>query len=53
MVVQRGDGRFFLVGISSWGIGCARENLPGVYTRISRFFDWIHQMIITRDFEFL
>ena len=45
MVVQRQDGRFILSGIISWGIGCAEENQPGVYTRISEFWDWIKQIL--------
>jgi len=48
LVVQKEDGRFNLVGISSWGISCASENQPGVYTRISKFYHWIHQVIQTK-----
>jgi trypsin len=30
-----------LVGITSWGMGCARSNYAGIYTRVGNYVTWI------------
>ncbi|CAD7670621.1 unnamed protein product [Nyctereutes procyonoides] len=38
-------GTWFLVGLVSWGEGCGRLHNYGIYTKVSRYLDWIHSHI--------
>ena len=39
------DGNATLVGVVSFGLGCARENVPGVYAKISANLDFIYEHV--------
>lgn len=36
-------GRYQVVGLVAWGIGCATANVPGVYVKVQNFLTWIQQ----------
>jgi len=40
LVCQAESGRWTVVGLVAWGVGCASD-LPGVYVKMSHFKDWI------------
>jgi len=46
MMLQDSQGRWMLVGVTSWGSGCGNANSPGVYTRVSEYLQWISQNMI-------
>ncbi|XP_076832527.1 transmembrane protease serine 5 isoform X2 [Brachyhypopomus gauderio] len=46
-LVCQDDDVWRLVGVVSWGTGCAEPNHPGVYTKVAEFLGWIFETIET------
>lgn len=50
-LVCKYSSNWHLVGITSWGEGCARRDHPGVYTKVAEYVDWILEMIQEKDWR--
>ena len=50
MVCEK-NGQWYQVGIVSFGIGCGRRNVPGVYTKVASYESWIEDTILTEKRE--
>ncbi|XP_032672431.1 phenoloxidase-activating factor 2-like isoform X2 [Odontomachus brunneus] len=44
-LVCSNNGPFQIVGLVTWGIGCAGAGIPGVYTNVFNFLSWIMQQM--------
>ncbi|XP_037126460.1 transmembrane protease serine 2 [Syngnathus acus] len=46
-LVVKESNKWWLAGDTSWGIGCALKNKPGVYGNVSYLLDWIYWKMAT------
>lgn len=44
-LVLRQNNKYYLVGLVSVGTGCGNPDVPGIYTRVSSYLDWITSQV--------
>ena len=53
LIMTNSDGEYELIGIVSWGYGCAEAQYPGVYSKIHSRLDWFFGYIGEPETEFI
>ena len=44
-MVTMSSGHYTIIGVVSWGAGCAMATAPGVYARVTSQLEWIRSNI--------
>ncbi|XP_030756654.1 transmembrane protease serine 3-like [Sitophilus oryzae] len=51
-LICQNHGRYEVVGLVSWGDGCAKKDRPGVYTNVPNFLTWIRETAINNNIRY-
>ncbi|KAM6330693.1 transmembrane protease serine 12, partial [Alca torda] len=46
-----GTNKYYLIGISSFGLGCGRPAYPGIYVRLSQYRTWLTSKMLSSTAE--
>lgn len=50
---NKNNGRYYHLGIVSWGFGCAEINRPGVHVKMTNYLNWITAQTGNKIFIYL
>jgi len=43
LMIENENKQWSIIGVVSWGFKCAQKGIPGIYTRVSQFKQWIYE----------